>query len=810
MEEPPVQDSSGGPPSGEEVASAPVKPFSRRLIAILVVAIVLIAGGLGAWYFSLPRGGANSAPTAVAIASATTTSPGVQIQFSGTSSWDLDGQITAYSWNFGDGATGTGASVTHSYAQPGSYIATLVVTDNGGSTANNDVYLVRIQALPLSPPQSTSSRPVAVIQTDGNARPPGSDVAFDGTSSWQWTDVSGNLVGLNVPQLSYSWDFDGDNVADSTDPKPSRTFGQTGNYPVKLTVTSSTTGLSSIAINSIRILEPEAPFVGTIPNPGVYTHILPNELSYLDPAHDYSWPGFNNFFENVYEHLVGYDRDDPNTLVPVLAEQIPTIANGGISADGMNYTFRLRPGIAFQCGGQLTASDVEYTFDRLMVMNLPDGPAWEVLEAMNVSGTNVVDPLTIRFTLWRPYAPLLKLLTFGNFGIMSRTYVISNGGWDPSVPGNDLPYDNGNNATGWGGRNDPFMETHTCGTGPYQLIEWNRGLSIRLERFPSYWRGQASIQTVIIQLGTEFNTRLLTLQGGEAEAVYMQTDLQQVAAVRALRANGFRIVSGNPTFSETSKIHLNQQIDLSGVPATDNIPATFFQDIHVRRAFDAAVDRQAIVQTARSGQATVSRGPIPPTAFGFNASVPVGGLDPAKVESELRLAIAPDSQTYWDKGFRLTAITIAGFSAYSAMLLNLKDNLESINPRVQIDVQELDLPAFFQKWVTYGYAVMATTMYPEYGDPHTWLGLEATSFGFISKFMGVPNTLDSLVASQLTASDPAERARIIGEIQGRLQELAWYVWIDYTLALDASAPWVKGYYYHPLRAHPPYAALSKS
>ena len=290
----------------------------------------------------------------------------------------------------------------------------------------------------------------------------------------------------------------------------------------------------------------------------------------------------------------------------------------------------------------------------------------------------------------------------------------------------------------------------------------------------------------------------------------MQSDLQQVAAVRALRANDFRIVSGNPTFSETSKIHLNQQIDLSGVPSTDNIPANFFQDIHVRRAFNAAVDRQAIVQTARSGQATVSKGPIPPTAFGFNSSVPAGNLDPAKVEAELRLAIAPDSQSWWDKGFRLTAITIAGFSAYSAMLLNLKDNLESINPRIEIDVQELDLPAFFQKWVTYGYAVMATTMYPEYGDPHTWLGLEATSFGFISKFMGVPDTLDALVASQLTASDPAERARIIGEIQGRLYDLAWYVWIDYTLALDASAPWVKGYYYHPLRAHPPYYALSKA
>jgi peptide/nickel transport system substrate-binding protein len=809
MEDMPPRDLEGAPPAGDEIRPPPAEKSPRRLVTVAVVAIVVAAAAIAVWYVTQSQPATNSPPTAVAVASATTTSPGTPVEFNAESSWDLDGQIVAYSWDFGDGAQGTAARMTHAYSTYGSYIAILTVTDNRGATANNDVYLIRIQALPVSPPQSLSSPPVAVILTDGNARAPGTAVSFDGSSSWEWTDVGGMLVGLNGPALSYNWDLDGDGVSDSTAANPTHSFAQPGNFPVELTVTSSTTGLTATTINTIRILGPEPAYSGTVPNPNVYTHVLPNELSYLDPARDYAWPGFNNFFENIYEHLVGYDRDDPNTLVPVLAERIPTVANGGISPDGLNYTFRLRSGIPFHCGGELTAADVEYTFDRLMVMNLPDGPAWEVLEALNVSGTNVLDAYTIRLTLWRPYAPFLKLLTFGNFGIMSRTYVIANGGWNPSLPGNDLPYDGGRNASGWGGRNDPFMESHTCGTGPYQLVEWNRGLSIRLSRFVQYWQGAADIETVIIQLASEFNTRLLLLRGGQADAVYMQSDLQQVAAVRALRANGFRVVSGNPTFSETAKIHLNQQIDLAGVPATDNIPANFFQDVHVRKAFNYAVSRQAIIDTARSGQAVISRGPIPPTAFGYASTVPTYDLDLALAEQELRAALAPDGQSWWDKGFRLTAITIAGFSAYSAMLLNLKDNLESINPRIQIDVQELDLPAFFQKWVTYGYAVMSTTMYPEYGDPHTWLGLEATSFGFISKFMGVPDTLDALVASQLTATDPSVRASIIGDIQQELYDLAWYVWIDYTLALDASSPWVKGYYYHPLRAHPPYYALSK-
>jgi peptide/nickel transport system substrate-binding protein len=648
-----------------------------------------------------------------------------------------------------------------------------------------------------------------VIQTDGNARAPGSTVSFDGTSSWQWTDVSGTLVGLNVPALSYSWDLDGDGNADSTDAMPTWTYANFGNFPISLTVTSSSTGLTSTTMNTIRILQPEPAFAGAIPNPDVYIHVMPNELSYLDPAHDYTWPGFNNLFENVYEHLISYDRDDPNTLIPVLAEQIPTVANGGISPDGLTYTFKIRQGVLFQCGGVLTAEDVAYSFNRHMVMNLPDGPAWELLEALTPGSVVALDASTVQLNLYRPFAAFLKLITFGNFGVISKAFVIDNGGWDPSVPGNDLPYDGGNNASGWGGRTDPGLEAGMCGTGPYMLRNWQRGLSITLDRFDDYWNGPAAIQTVIIQLSSEFTDRLLALQGGEADASYLASDLEQVSAVRALRADGFRIVSGNPTFQETAKIHLNQLIDLAGTPATDNVPADFFQDLNVRLAFNYAVDRQAIIESARAGQGIISRGPIPPSAFGFNADVPTYDLDAAKVEEHLRLAMAPDGMSWWDKGFRLTGLSISGFSAYTAMLLNLKDNLESINPRITIDVQELDLPAFFTKWVTYGYAIMATTMYPEYGDPHTWLGLEATSFGFISKFMGVPDTLDALVAQSLEATDPSDRAAIIQQIQQRLYELAWYVWVDYTVALDASAPWVKGYYYHPLRAHPPYYALSK-
>jgi PKD repeat protein len=56
--------------------------------------------------------------------------------FNGTGSNDPDGSISSYSWNFGDGTTGSGAQVQHTYASKGTRTVALTVTDNNGATSN--------------------------------------------------------------------------------------------------------------------------------------------------------------------------------------------------------------------------------------------------------------------------------------------------------------------------------------------------------------------------------------------------------------------------------------------------------------------------------------------------------------------------------------------------------------------------------------------------------------------------------------------------------------------------------------------------
>ena len=78
----------------------------------------------------------NQAPVANLSVSPSSTTTGTPITFSGTGSTDPDGTIVGYAWDFGDGTTGSGVTVTKSYAAAGNYTARLTVTDNGGLTGS--------------------------------------------------------------------------------------------------------------------------------------------------------------------------------------------------------------------------------------------------------------------------------------------------------------------------------------------------------------------------------------------------------------------------------------------------------------------------------------------------------------------------------------------------------------------------------------------------------------------------------------------------------------------------------------------------
>ncbi|MEQ4518932.1 PKD domain-containing protein [Pseudarthrobacter sp. B907] len=121
---------------------------------------------------NITAGGAAPAPNAAPTAAFTSTVNALQASFDGTGSADTDGTVAGYAWNFGDGATGSGAAASHSYAAAGTYQVTLTVTDNAGATGTIT------QAVTV-----TGNPPAGLLAADGFGR--------DLTGSWGSADTGG-------------------------------------------------------------------------------------------------------------------------------------------------------------------------------------------------------------------------------------------------------------------------------------------------------------------------------------------------------------------------------------------------------------------------------------------------------------------------------------------------------------------------------------------------------------------------------------------------------------------------------------------
>jgi PKD repeat protein len=169
--------------------------------------------------------------------------PGAGVSFNGNTSSDPNpgGTIVAYSWDFGDGATGTGATPTHAFATPGVYTVRLTTTDDHGQAASTTGAV-------------TVDRPVASFTVSSNPVTPGTTVAFNAGGS---SDPVGAITG-------YSWNF-GDGTS-GTGIAPSHAYAAPGNYVVTLTVANSLGQAASANTNIIVNPPPTASFTIS-PNP---------------------------------------------------------------------------------------------------------------------------------------------------------------------------------------------------------------------------------------------------------------------------------------------------------------------------------------------------------------------------------------------------------------------------------------------------------------------------------------------------------------------------------------------------------------
>lgn len=229
---------------------APTHTYLSVGTFIVTLTVTDNAGATGLASTTATIGLGNQPPVANAGGPYTGTT-GVAVNFNGTGSTDPDGSIISYSWNFGDGATGTGATPSHTYAVAGTYNVTLQVMDDAGVT-DSAATTATISAPPVNQP------PVA------NANGPytgdlGIPVAFSSAGS---SDPDGSIV-------AYSWEF-GDGVT-STAPNPTHMYVEVGNYTVSLTVTDNSGASTTVtttatigAVNQPPVANANGPYTGTV------------------------------------------------------------------------------------------------------------------------------------------------------------------------------------------------------------------------------------------------------------------------------------------------------------------------------------------------------------------------------------------------------------------------------------------------------------------------------------------------------------------------------------------------------------------
>ena len=302
------------------------------------------------------------------------------------------------------------------------------------------------------------------------------------------------------------------------------------------------------------------------------------DISSLDPADAYDSGSFIPI-QNSYDTLLTYPLTTISSFLPGLATQVPTVANGGISADGLTYTFHLRQNVKFSNGDPMTADDVVYSFQRIIRMNSPSsGVAWIDSQDLNVSSITKIDDYTVQFKLTHVFNPFLQTLaTVEPNGIVDKKVVDVNGGIQD-------------------GQDNGWMTNNTIGTGPYMVQSWSKSTQIVLVRNPYYWGDTSGLHydKIVILLNVPPSTAIAAAQSGQATLA--DIPFQQVSSLS--NATGVNVV-------------------VSAVPRTYligldvNSTHTFMANASVRQALSWAFPYDDVINTAFQGYASPLNGAVP-------------------------------------------------------------------------------------------------------------------------------------------------------------------------------------------------------
>ncbi|HZJ51307.1 MAG TPA: ABC transporter substrate-binding protein [Actinomycetota bacterium] len=509
---------------------------------------------------------------------------------------------------------------------------------------------------------------------------------------------------------------------------------------------------------------------GEVKNPGVFVHALDGEPITLDPARAALGEYGEQAIIQAYEFLVDVGPDAPEPI-PGLATEVPTVENGLVSEDGLTYRFPIREGVEFHDGSDLTAEVVKYSWDRAIELALPEGQASTLSDT--IEETRAVDDLTFEVTLQRPNAAFITSVVYSTpAAIVSMEAVEDNGGVTAGEP-------------------NEFMDGSMVGTGPHELISWERNEQLNFEVFEDYW-GEPAALDARWQNVPEESAIVLGLRAGDYDAIQFQPTF----ADELENAEGITLDTSG-LLLEPFQLAFNLNIPEGALPRGDTIPTDFFYDKRVRQAFNFAFDYDAFIEGILGGLGEPATY-IPPGVLGYDPEAPVYEQDLEQAEQLLT------DTGWWEEGFTVSVL-VEDNPAFEPIGLILKDSIEGLNPKFRVNVLTVSESQFDEAHGAspFEYAMWIKNADP-FIDPHYYLstyqhpdGEWGERLGFANGYEN-PDQIAELIDSGFATTDVEEREAIYAELLPLLYDDPMWIYPAQEVNAQAYRSWVDGFVYNPL------------
>jgi peptide/nickel transport system substrate-binding protein len=406
--------------------------------------------------------------------------------------------------------------------------------------------------------------------------------------------------------------------------------------------------------------------------------------------------------------------------------------------DPVTYLVRLRQGVRFHDGHELTAEDVVHTFGSFIdpAFISPRKGAYRVLDRVEA-----VDPYTVRFRLKEP---------FGSFPIQLVMPVVPRGA-------------------------GPELRDRPIGTGPYRFVDFAVDDHVTLEAFPDYFRGAPANAGVVLKVIPDEIMRALELRKGTVDLVVNDLSPDVV-----------------------HQLERERSVTIAESPGTDyayvglNLRDPVLQDRRVRHALGYAINRQAIVDHLRRGLARPAVGVLPPASWAFEPDVFQFSYDPARAQALLDEAGYRDPDGDGPEPRLRLSLKVSTNEFIRLQAAVIQQDLKRAG--IELDVRSYEFATLYAD-VLKGNFQLFTLQWVGVSDPdmlrRVFHSQQMPPNGFNRGYYANPE-VDRLIDAAMVAESDDERRALYGDAQRTIAEDAPYISLWYKTNVAVSGTRIEG------------------